>query len=358
MKSISKLFLATAFAAFFMAPAQAQNAGTVTANAFAVGSGPGIDGFVSVLCTSAQVPIGQAGVPQCKTITGDVSITAAGATSIGIGSAVQAFDTDLACIAALSSTGLIKRTGSGTCSAGTAALSDLATGTPDTAIGYFGSTTASATSVPNCTGALTYSTSTHTFGCNSTSAGNVSNVGTPTNGQIAQWTTSTTIQGVSLASLLTAMATQNTNATNPSGTTSTAGVMMGLGSTCKITPAVTGRVSDLARLRKEAAAEITRLIAFLDASDPYVMTELEDECEDEGAQCEDEGAEHDGREPDVDAEPSLGSCDPSMWGGDQTRWASGGRRDLESDPAESGIGDHDGLLEQVGTQDWQQGAMA
>ena len=242
MKSISKLFLATAFAAFFMAPAQAQNAGTVTANAFAVGSGPGIDGFVSVLCTSAQVPIGQAGVPQCKTITGDVSITAAGATSIGIGSAVQAFDTDLACIAALSSTGLIKRTGSGTCSAGTAALSDLATGTPDTAIGYFGSTTASATSVPNCTGALTYSTSTHTFGCNSTSAGNVSNVGTPTNGQIAQWTTSTTIQGVSLASLLTAMATQNTNATNPSGTTSTAGVMMGLGSTCKITPAVTGRV--------------------------------------------------------------------------------------------------------------------
>jgi len=117
-------------------------------------------------------------------------------------------------------------------------------------------------------------------------------------------------------------------------------------------------ISDLARLRKEAAAEITRLIAFLDASDPYVMTELEDECEDEGAQCEDEGAEHDGREPDVDAEPSLGSCDPSMWGGDQTRWASGGRRDLESDPAESGIGDHDGLLEQVGTQDWQQGAMA
>ncbi|MDA9465327.1 hypothetical protein [Bradyrhizobium sp. CCBAU 53415] len=39
----------------------------------------------------------------------------------------------------------------------------------------------------------------------------------------------------------------------------------------------------LARLRREAAAEITRLIAFLDASDPYVMNELEEECEDEGA---------------------------------------------------------------------------
>ncbi|WP_162496515.1 hypothetical protein [Bradyrhizobium canariense] len=117
-------------------------------------------------------------------------------------------------------------------------------------------------------------------------------------------------------------------------------------------------LSDLARLRKEASTEITRLIAFLDASDPYVMSELEEECEDEGAQCEDEGAEHDGREPDVDNEPSLGSCDPSIWGGDQTRWSSGGRGDLESDPAESGIGDLEGLLEQVGTQDWQEGAMA
>ena len=34
------------------------------------------------------------------------------------------------------------------------------------------------------------------------------------------------------------------------------------------------------------------------------------------------------------------------------------RRDLELDHAESGIGDLDGLLEQLGTQDWQQGAMA
>lgn len=114
----------------------------------------------------------------------------------------------------------------------------------------------------------------------------------------------------------------------------------------------------LAKLRATAQAEIDRLIAFLDQSDPYVMTELEDECEDEGAQCEDEGTEHDGREPDLDDEPSLGSCDPSMGGGDQSRWASGGRRDLELDGADSGIGDHDGLLEQVGWQDWTQTVMA
>jgi hypothetical protein len=63
-------------------------------------------------------------------------------------------------------------------------------------------------------------------------------------------------------------------------------------------------LSDLARLREEASAEIERLIAFLDASDQYVMTEI------------------------------------------------------ELDESESGIGDFDGALEQVGTQDWQQGALA
>jgi hypothetical protein len=40
---------------------------------------------------------------------------------------------------------------------------------------------------------------------------------------------------------------------------------------------------------------------------------------------------------------------------DQTRWAGGDRRDLELDAAESGIGDYEGLLEQVGSQDWQNG---
>jgi hypothetical protein len=33
------------------------------------------------------------------------------------------------------------------------------------------------------------------------------------------------------------------------------------------------------------------------------------------------------------------------------------RPDREQDLSESGIGDLDGLLEQVGTQDWQQGGM-
>ncbi|MCA6102782.1 hypothetical protein [Bradyrhizobium australafricanum] len=95
----------------------------------------------------------------------------------------------------------------------------------------------------------------------------------------------------------------------------------------------------LARLRKEASAEIERLIALLDASDPYVMTERElDDADDEET---------------GDAEPGLGSLERVA----QTHWAAGGDDDLEEDN-DSGIGDLDGLLEQVGTQDWQEGALA
>ncbi len=50
---------------------------------------------------------------------------------------------------------------------GTLPLSNLAVGSLDQVIGYFGSTLGNAISINNCTNALTYSTSTHTFGCNS-----------------------------------------------------------------------------------------------------------------------------------------------------------------------------------------------
>jgi hypothetical protein len=53
-------------------------------------------------------------------------------------------------------------------------------------------------------------------------------------------------------------------------------------------------IQSLVRLRRDARDEISRLIEFLDASDEYVMTELEDEAELE------EGG---------DSEPSLGSFD-------------------------------------------------
>jgi hypothetical protein len=53
----------------------------------------------------------------------------------------------------------------------------LPAGTSDTMLGYWGSTVVSATAVNNCTGALTYSTSTHTFGCNTgAGAGSVTQI--------------------------------------------------------------------------------------------------------------------------------------------------------------------------------------
>lgn len=101
---------------------------------------------------------------------------------------------------------------------------------------------------------------------------------------------------------------------------------------------------DLARLRKEARAEIDRLIQFLDRSDTYVMTEVE---------------EDDEREPEI-AEPCLGSLDRAQ---DQTEWAAGCTDDTEHEhdgrePEDTGIGDRDGLLEQVGWNDWQHTVMA
>lgn len=63
-------------------------------------------------------------------------------------------------------------------------------------------------------------------------------------------------------------------------------------------------LSDLARLREEASVRIDRLIAFLDATDPYVTTEI------------------------------------------------------EVDDGEAGIADFDGILEQVGAQGWQSGVLA
>ncbi|WP_369723646.1 hypothetical protein AB8Z38_06705 [Bradyrhizobium sp. LLZ17] len=84
------------------------------------------------------------------------------------------------------------------------------------------------------------------------------------------------------------------------------------------------------------------------------MTELEDDIsadlEDDNPAEHDDPAEHDGSD-----EPSLGSLDHHH---SQERWAAGGRRDLEQDHAESGIADHDGLLEQIGREDWQHTVMA
>jgi len=178
MKMINLRSLLAAFAAFFIAgSAAAQTAGTVTNHAFAIGKGAGQTGFTSLLCASTQIAIGQSAAnPACYALTGDVTMSASGVTAIGagkvtnamlagsiaasklvgtdiatvgtvtagtwqatpvtvayggtgattaanartnlgvaIGTNVQAWDADLDCLAALSTSGIAARTGAGTC---------------------------------------------------------------------------------------------------------------------------------------------------------------------------------------------------------------------------------------------------
>lgn len=107
----------------------------------------------------------------------------------------------------------------------------------------------------------------------------------------------------------------------------------------------------VAKLRRRASDEIERLLAFLDASDPYATSELEDAIDDGPIDDNELDGPENGEDEDSDpAEPALGSLDGQS---DQTQWAAGGRRDLEQDLAVSGIADLDGLLEQVGCGGWQ-----
>lgn len=75
-----------ALAGLFFATAAVAQSSTVTNHAFAIGKGPGTTGYTSLLCGSAQLAVGQTSAdPICRTITGDVTINAAGATAIGSG---------------------------------------------------------------------------------------------------------------------------------------------------------------------------------------------------------------------------------------------------------------------------------
>jgi hypothetical protein len=71
--------------------------------------------------------------------------------------------------------------------------------------------------------------------------------------------------------------------------------------------------------------------------------------------------EHDGREPSEDDEPSLGSFEGLTMDQEVAYLRCAGswtaNDENEEDPAESGIGDFEGLYEQLGTQDWRQGSM-
>jgi hypothetical protein len=134
-------------------------------------------------------------------------------------------------------------------------------------------------------------------------------------------------------------------------------------------------VQTLCQLRREARDEISRRIQFLDASDEYDMTELEEEAGlEEGGDSEPSlgsfdrmtnqeksyrfGACHvDAEVHTADDEPSLGASEhhhpgsQSYWGCDRSDDREDDAGDnREHDEAESGIADVDGQREQCGYQ--------
>ncbi len=179
-----RLFSAAAALVAMVSGAAAQS-GTVTNHAFAIGKGAGVTGYTSLLCTSAQLAVGQAAAdPICRTVTGDVTIDAAGVTAIGTAKVTAGM------IAGMTSaqlrTILSDEVGTGAAYFVGGALGTPASGTLTNATGLpvggiasiatntvvsnatAGSASPTAISVPSCSAAnsaLTWTTSSG-FGCN------------------------------------------------------------------------------------------------------------------------------------------------------------------------------------------------
>lgn len=127
---MKKLF-ATLAALFFATTAYAQNPGTVAAGAYALGKGPGFTGYTSLLCGSAQLAVGQAAAaPICRTISGDATLSAAGAITLAtVNGNVGSFGSATQCTSVtVNAKGLITAASQATCTPAVGSITGLGTG--------------------------------------------------------------------------------------------------------------------------------------------------------------------------------------------------------------------------------------
>lgn len=126
---MKKLFAVLA-ALFFVTAAYAQNSGTVTNHAFAIGKGPGVTGYTSLLCANGQIAIGSATDPTCRTVSGDGAISAAGVLTLStVNANVGSFGSATSCAAfTVNAKGLTTAASQTTCTPAVGSITGLGTG--------------------------------------------------------------------------------------------------------------------------------------------------------------------------------------------------------------------------------------